>query len=262
MEHGARLAQSLDPAGAHHHQQLRKAERFRLIVRDIDRGEAEPVLQLFQLEPDLVPQQGIEVGQRLVEQHQPGLVHQGAGQRHTLLLAAGQLRRRPVDPPGEPHLPEHPRHPFADLGLRHPAHPQRQADVAGHRHVRPDGIGLEHDAEFARFGRQVDPGGGVEHHLAADPDHAGIRRFQPGQAAQHRRLAAPAGAEQRGRTAFADGERNPVQRRMRSVAFDQPVDLDEPAHRAASCPNDAPDSRNAPNAVISSMSWITASAAT
>ena len=45
-------------------------------------------------------QLGVEVGERLVEQQQPRLQHQRAGDRDALLLAAGELRGIALAEPG------------------------------------------------------------------------------------------------------------------------------------------------------------------
>ena len=50
----------------------------------------EPPLQGAELVAHLRAQPRIEVAERLVEQQHLGLEHQGAGDRHPLLLAAGQ----------------------------------------------------------------------------------------------------------------------------------------------------------------------------
>jgi len=50
------------------------------------------------------------------------------------------------------------------------------------------------------------PHGNIVHPLAANQDVAAGRHFEPGNHAQHRRLAAAAGAEQRHEFAFLDGE--------------------------------------------------------
>ena len=76
-------------------------QRLRLIVRDIDRRNADLALQALELAAHFVAQLRIEVGQRLVEQEEPRLVHDGARQRHALLLAAGEPRRRPLLKAGE-----------------------------------------------------------------------------------------------------------------------------------------------------------------
>ena len=102
-------------------------------------------------------QLGVEIGQRLVEQQHLRLEHQRARDRDALLLAAGQRGRRPL---GERlHLDELQRRrrrvsrisggwPAADA--------QRIGDVVEHRHVRPDGVGLEHHAEPAVVRRHED----------------------------------------------------------------------------------------------------------
>ena len=50
-------------------------------------------------------QHRVQVRERLVEQQQARLDDQGAGERHPLLLAAGELRGPPRLEAGEPHLP-------------------------------------------------------------------------------------------------------------------------------------------------------------
>ncbi len=45
----------------------------------------------------LLPQLVVEIGKRLVEQHQIGILDDGAGERGALLLTAGQVERRAVE---------------------------------------------------------------------------------------------------------------------------------------------------------------------
>ena len=88
----ARRADGLDAAAVHHHYRFGKRERLSLVVGHIDGGEAETVLQHLELQPHLVAQLRIEIGQRLVEQDKPWLVHQRASERNALLLSAAQFR--------------------------------------------------------------------------------------------------------------------------------------------------------------------------
>ena len=74
---------------------------------------------------------------------------------------------------------------------------ERERHVLGHRHVRPDRIGLEHHADRALLDRHVHARLRVEQRPAVDRDHAVVRRLQPRDAAQRRGLAAAGGAEQR-----------------------------------------------------------------
>ena len=71
------------------------AERHRLdlVVRDVDRRGAQPLVQLLELDPHLHAQLGVEVGQRLVEQEHLRVAHDRAAQRDALALAAGELAR-------------------------------------------------------------------------------------------------------------------------------------------------------------------------
>ena len=56
-----------------------------------DRGDAEPLDQLPDLAASSLPKGGIEIGERLVEQQDPGLWSQGPGQSNPLLLATREL---------------------------------------------------------------------------------------------------------------------------------------------------------------------------
>ena len=58
---------------------------------DVDRGHADPFLQLPQLEAHALAQLGVEIAQGLVEQQHAGLEHDRAREGHALLLTAGEL---------------------------------------------------------------------------------------------------------------------------------------------------------------------------
>ena len=84
----------LHDAAVHEHRHaVGERHRLFLVVRDVDRGDAERALQLLQLEARFEAQLGVEVGQRLVEQEEARLAHDGARQRDALLLAARELAR-------------------------------------------------------------------------------------------------------------------------------------------------------------------------
>ena len=83
----------------------------------VDRGNAQPFLQIADFRAHLHPQLGIQIGQWLIEQKHLGIAHDGASRRHPLTLAAGQFLgialqviREPQRVSGLPHQP-------ADLGL-------------------------------------------------------------------------------------------------------------------------------------------------
>ena len=83
----------LDAAGPHHHDPVGHGERLLLVVRDHDRGDAEPALQVAQLAAQPGADPGIEGRERLVEQEQAGAERQRPGQGHALLLPARELGR-------------------------------------------------------------------------------------------------------------------------------------------------------------------------
>ena len=87
----------LDAAVAHDRQAIAEGERLGLVVGDEHGGEAEPAVQLVDLGPHLVAQAGVEVAQRLVEQHEVGPGDEPPGEGDALLLAAAELGRVAVE---------------------------------------------------------------------------------------------------------------------------------------------------------------------
>src|SRR5262249_15233567 len=63
----------LDAAFIHDDEAVRHRERLLLVVRHHDGGEAELLLQLADLDAHLLPQLGVEIGERLVEKQDVGL---------------------------------------------------------------------------------------------------------------------------------------------------------------------------------------------
>ena len=132
-----------------------KRQSLGLVVRDIDRGLAEPALQVAQFLAHLDAQLEVEVGQRLVEHQDARLEHQRAGDRHALLLAAGQLRREARRHPGEIDKLQDAADPAGDLRLAEPAQPQPERDVVEYRQMRKQRVILENEADVAAVRRLV-----------------------------------------------------------------------------------------------------------
>ena len=159
LEDVIRCAVLLDATVAHDGQAVTERQCLRLIVGDEHGGEAEATMELVDLGADLVAQAGVEVAQRFVEQDELRSSDEATGEGDALLLAAAELSRIAVeqrsavdevggllDPPGLDAL--------LDLaGL------QRVGDVLADRHVRPQGVRLEHHADVPLVRRQVDPVG-------------------------------------------------------------------------------------------------------
>ena len=165
---------------------------------------AELALQFADFNADVLAQLGVEIGQGLIEQQHIGPEHQRTGQRHALLLAAGQLSRQPVAEMIEPHQAQGLRDLRRHLRLRHLAHLEAERDVLGHRHVWKQRIALEHETGVALPWRQ-------RGNVAFAQAHAAGRRLdEAGNDAQGRGLAAAGGAEQDKEFAIGNVERNVI----------------------------------------------------
>jgi hypothetical protein len=68
-----------------------------LIVRDVERGRAQLLLESLELAPGLHAELGVEVRERLVHQADRGRAHDRARERDPLLLPAGELGRPAVE---------------------------------------------------------------------------------------------------------------------------------------------------------------------
>ena len=82
-------ADLLHAAVAHHDQAISHRHRLALVMGHHDRGDAAVALQDADLARHFLAQRGVQVGQRFVQQQQPGMDRQRPRQRHALLLAAG-----------------------------------------------------------------------------------------------------------------------------------------------------------------------------
>ena len=83
----------LDHAVAQQHDAVGKRHRLDLIMRDIDHGRGDLLVEALDLAAHLVAQLGVEVGERLVEQEDARIAHDGAPDGDALALAAGELAR-------------------------------------------------------------------------------------------------------------------------------------------------------------------------
>ena len=125
----------------------------------------------------------VEGAQGLVHQHQVGLEDQRPGDGDPLLLAARELGRAPPAEAGKlDHLQRLP-DPPARLVARHATYFQGEEQVLLHRHVREQGVVLEHHADPALVRRDV-----VDR-PAVEEDFAVGGRLEPRQHHQARRLA-------------------------------------------------------------------------
>ena len=83
---------------------MRERHRLDLVVRDVDRRDAEFVLHVLEFRAHVAAQLGVEIGQRLVHQERCGPADDRARERHALALAAGELARIAVEKRLQLHL--------------------------------------------------------------------------------------------------------------------------------------------------------------
>ena len=158
---------------------------------DIYKRDAHLLLDTFQFVLHILTQTQIQRAQRLVQQQHLRPVHQGTGNRHTLLLTTGEL----VDTPAVKALQADDLQHFTDtlsyLVLRHFCDTQAKGDVFKHVQMRKQRIFLEHRVDLPLMGRDIVDPLAVEGHIAA------CGRGETADDPQCGSLAAPTGAKQR-----------------------------------------------------------------
>ena len=202
-------------AVAEHDDAVGERQRLGLVVGDVDRREPEVGVEPLELAPHLEAELGVEVRERLVEEQHPRLDGQRAGDRHPLLLAAGELARIARLILRELHQLEHPAHALSDLRSGPAAQRQAEGDVVEHGQVREQRVVLEDHAEPAALGRQVIDRASIE------PDLAARGRKQPGQQVQRGGLAAARRPQEGDELAAVYVERELVEHRAGAEALRQ-----------------------------------------
>ena len=180
--HQAPLVDDADPA-AHGH-------GLHLVVRHVDGRGAQAVVEVDELVAGADPQPGVQVGQRLVEQKDFGVPHDGAADGNPLPLPAGERVRPPVEERGQTQGRGRLLDSALDFRPWQAAPLQPEGQVVAHVHVGVEGVGLEHHGDVAVLG------GDVVHDPAVDRELAGGDALQSRDHPQDGGLAAPRGAEQ------------------------------------------------------------------
>src|SRR4029434_5630680 len=103
----ARRADLLHATAMHHRDAVGEAEGLDLIVGDEEHGDAEAALEELHLHPHLLAQLRVEIAERLVEEEEIGLVHEGAAEGEALHLAAAQESAGPSLHAAQAHELEH-----------------------------------------------------------------------------------------------------------------------------------------------------------
>src|SRR6266508_677173 len=152
----------------------------------------------------------VQVPGRLVAQHQQGTVDERPGDRHPLLLAAGQLVREAVGLVLQPDQLEHLRDGPLDRVPARPDDLQREGHVLAHGLVGKQLEVLEDAADRAPQGGHL-PGGEAVELLAGHPDPARGGPFLLGEQAQEGRLAGAGLAHDEDELALVDLDRDIVE---------------------------------------------------
>src|SRR3989454_3644227 len=164
--------------------------RFDLVVGDIYKGRAQPLVHLLELDPGLDTKHRVQVGQRLVEQEDPRLTDDGAAERDALPLAAGELARLAPEQGVQPEDAAGLLDPRYDPGPGAAARLEAEGHVVEHAHVRVERVGLEDHGHVSVAGRHL-----VDD-LVVDLDLTGGDVLEASQHAQGGRLAAAGGPDQ------------------------------------------------------------------
>ena len=196
----AGLADLLDASLVEHREPVAQGQCLVLVVGDDDERDADLALDLLQLDLHLFAQLEIQCAERLVEQQHPGSSDQRARQRHSLTLAARQLRGLSRRLAAQPDHVERVGGALAALVARHALDLQPVLHVLGDGHVGEQGVFLEDGVDVATPRGQR---GDVD---AAEADRPRRRLLEPGDHAQHRGLARAGRAEDREQLTVADGQ--------------------------------------------------------
>ena len=211
VELGGRAALH-DPAGEHGVDPVADPDRLLGVVGHQQHRGPGLAQECQGLVAHLRAQRGVEGRERLVEQHQLRRGRQRAGQRHALLLAAGESVRvgarvgRHVD--GGQQLGDAPLAPTPVAAV------EPEGDVLADAQMREQGEVLEHQADPAPLRRQQRAGLGE--HAAVERDPAGLQGLEPGDQPQRRGLAAARGTDEAMDLARRDRERRPRSTTSRS----------------------------------------------
>ena len=191
------------PVTEHGHA-LAEGHRLDLIVRHVHGRGLETFVQQHELTPHLHAELRVEVGQRLVHQERLGFAHHRAAHRDPLALSARELRRPPLQQREEPEDLRGIEHALFELRLRGLPELQPEREVLFDRHVRVEGVALEHHRDVSRLRLQI---GDL---AVADRDLAGGDLLQSGDHPQDRGLPASGGTHEDHEFAVRDLERDIV----------------------------------------------------
>ena len=144
----------LDPALVEDGDPVAHRERFFLVVRDVEEGDADALLDRLELDLHLLAELQVERAERLVEQKHARRVDDRARERDALALASRELHRLARAEVFQPDEAQSLRRALVAVGVLDALHPQPVGDVLQDAHVREQGVVLEHRVHVAQIGRR------------------------------------------------------------------------------------------------------------
>ena len=195
---------------------------------DVHGRDAELLLDALDGVAHFHAQLRVQVGQRLVHQQHLRLDDDGAGERHALLLAAGEVGRHAVLEMIDLDDLEN----AVDLALyfilRQLAVAQAEGHVIKYIHVREYRIILEHHADVPFVG------GDIVDDAVVDLERTAFDGVESDDHAEKRCFAAAGGTQQREKLARLDFQRQAVDDRVVAVALDGVFNGNGGSHRFSS----------------------------
>ena len=190
IEDFLRSADLLDIAVAHDDDTIAQGHGFGLVVCNINEGGVDTLTEFDDLSTHLVTQLGVEVGERLVHQHDLRVTNDGTTDGDTLSLTTGQSLGLTLEVLGD--VKDFGR--FTDLLvddiLRLLAKLQGEGHVVVHGHVGVQSVVLEDHGDIAVFRRDV------VHELAVNDQLTAADLFKAGDHTKRGGLAAAGRSDQ------------------------------------------------------------------
>ncbi len=174
---------------------LAEGHRLDLVVRDVERRDAEPIVERRELGAHRDAKFRVEVRERLVHQERLGLAHDRPAHGDALALSTRERRGLAVEELAEPERLRDLVHAPFPLRLRHPPELEAVGEVVSHRHVRIERVVLEHHGDVPLLRRLLGHVHVVDQHRAVGDvleagDHPQERRLPAARRAhEHDELA-------------------------------------------------------------------------
>ena len=133
---------------------------------DIDKGDTHLLLDLLEFDLHVLAELEVQRAQRLVQKKDLRPVHDGPGDGHPLLLAAGEGIHRALAIAGQVDQGQGFLHPLRELRLRHLGDAQAEGHVLEDIHVGEERVFLKYGVDLPFVGRNIVDAFAVKEDLA------------------------------------------------------------------------------------------------